>query len=42
MQDPLKAFIVAACVCTVLWRLLGDDSWDLGADDAADGGDGGD
>jgi hypothetical protein len=42
-QAPVKALIVAVCVSIVLWCLLGDDdgSWDLGLDDASDGGDGG-
>jgi hypothetical protein len=40
-QDPVKALIVAACVCIVLWYLLDDGGWDFDALDASDGGDGG-
>ena len=41
-QDTVKALVVAACVCTVLWKLLGDDDWHLNAGDTSDAGDGGD
>jgi hypothetical protein len=31
-HDTVKALIVAACVCTVLWKLLSDDDWHFHAE----------